>query len=68
MEAAPEAVEAALDDARAKLLVHGHTHRRHHDHGARRIVLGDWDHCGRKLALRAATRRLRVLRSQTAGR
>ena len=55
MDAAPEAVEAALDEARVKLLVHGHTHRPGiHDHGAgrRRIVLGDWDRCGWKLTLR----------------
>ena len=55
MDVTPAAVEAALAEADAKLLVHGHTHRPGiHDLGRdrRRIVLGDWQRCGWKLTLR----------------
>ncbi len=52
MDVTASAVEAALAQARAQLMVHGHTHRPGlHLHPlpsgpARRYVLGDWDHCG----------------------
>ena len=55
MDVTPAAVEAALAEADAALLVHGHTHRPGiHDlgQGRRRIVLGDWQRCGWKLTLR----------------
>ena len=55
MDVAPAAVAAALAEADAALLVHGHTHRPGiHDlgNGRRRIVLGDWQRCGWKLTLR----------------
>ena len=45
MDVTPAAVEAALVDADAPLLVHGHTHRpgiHRMAGGRRRIVLGDW--------------------------
>ncbi len=54
MDVTPAAVAAALDEAGADLLVHGHTHRPGiHDLGGsrRRIVLGDWNRCGWKLLL-----------------
>ena len=55
MDVTPAAVQAALAEANATLLVHGHTHRPGiHDlgGGGRRIVLGDWQRCGWKLTLR----------------
>lgn len=54
MDVTPEAVESALDQAGAGLMVHGHTHRPGiHDLGGgrRRVVLGDWDRCGWKLRI-----------------
>lgn len=54
MDVAPVAVAAALDEAGADLLVHGHTHRpgiHPLGGGRRRIVLGDWNRCGWKLLL-----------------
>ena len=54
MDVAADAVEAALREADAQLLVHGHTHRPsiHALSGERqRIVLGDWQRCGWKLRL-----------------
>jgi len=54
MDVTPAAIDAALTEAGAALLVHGHTHRPGiHDLGAgrRRIVLGDWHRCGWKLLL-----------------
>ena len=55
MDVAPAAVAAALAEADAALLVHGHTHRpgiHELGNGRRRIVLGDWQRCGWKLTLR----------------
>lgn len=54
MDVTPSAVEAAMDAADVKLMVHGHTHRpgiHSLTRGRRRIVLGDWDRCGWKLTL-----------------
>ncbi|MYD98755.1 MAG: UDP-2,3-diacylglucosamine diphosphatase [Gammaproteobacteria bacterium] len=54
MDVTPEAVEDALDQAGAELMVHGHTHRPGiHDLGGgrRRVVLGDWDRCGWKFRI-----------------
>lgn len=54
MDVTPAAVEAALDAAGARTLIHGHTHRPGiHDLGGgrRRIVLGDWHRCGWKLTV-----------------
>ncbi len=54
MDVAPDAVAAAMVEADAALLVHGHTHRpgihRLAD-GRQRIVLGDWERCGWALTL-----------------
>ena len=52
MDVTPQAIEAAMDEADVKLMVHGHTHRpgiHPLARGRRRIVLGDWDRCGWKL-------------------
>ena len=54
MDVDPAAVAAALREADAELLVHGHTHRpaiHALGDGRRRIVLGDWQRCGWKLRL-----------------
>lgn len=54
MDVTPGAIDAALADAGAALLVHGHTHRpgiHALGGGRRRIVLGDWQRCGWKLVL-----------------
>lgn len=54
MDVTPEAVDDALDQTGAELMVHGHTHRPGiHDLGGgrRRVVLGDWDRCGWKLLI-----------------
>jgi UDP-2,3-diacylglucosamine hydrolase len=54
MDVTPSSVRQAMDDAAVSLMVHGHTHRPGiHDlgDGRRRIVLGDWNHCGWKLRL-----------------
>ena len=54
MDVATDAVAAAMADAGAALLVHGHTHRpgiHRLPEGRRRIVLGDWERCGWVLTL-----------------
>lgn len=54
MDVAPAAVAAAMVEADAALLVHGHTHRpgiHQLAEGRQRIVLGDWDRCGWMLTL-----------------
>lgn len=55
MDVTPAAVAAAMAEADAPLLVHGHTHRpglHTVGDGRERIVLGDWDRCGWMLALK----------------
>ena len=54
MDVTPGAIDRALDEAEAALMIHGHTHRpgiHELDNGRRRIVLGDWDRCGWRLRL-----------------
>lgn len=54
MDVTPAAIDAALEQADAELLVHGHTHRpgiHSLPRNRRRIVLGDWNRCGWKLRL-----------------
>ena len=54
MDVDPAAIDLALQEADAKLLVHGHTHRpgiHLLPKQRRRIVLGDWNRCGWKLRL-----------------
>ena len=54
MDVDATAVDTAMREADAALLVHGHTHRPGiHSLGGsrRRIVLGDWNRCGWKLML-----------------
>ena len=55
MDVDAAAIDAAMRNAQAALMVHGHTHRpgihRLAD-GRSRIVLGDWNRCGWKLLLR----------------
>ena len=54
MDVDPVAIDLALREADAKLLVHGHTHRpgiHLLPEQRRRIVLGDWNRCGWKLLL-----------------
>ena len=54
MDVDPAAIDLALREADAKLLVHGHTHRpgiHLLPEQRRRIVLGDWNRCGWKLLL-----------------
>ena len=54
MDVDAAAIDAAMRDAQATLMVHGHTHRpgihRLAD-GRSRVVLGDWNLCGWKLLL-----------------
>ena len=54
MDVAAAAIASAMRDANAPLMVHGHTHRPgiHDSPEGRRIVLGDWNHCGWKLLLK----------------
>ena len=62
MDVNAAAIDAAMRDAQATLMVHGHTHRpgihRLAD-GRSRIVLGDWNRCGWKLLLRDGDAALR---------
>lgn len=64
MDVNPHAVAAAMNQAQADLLIHGHTHRpaRHPDprgNGhSERIVLGDWSESGWYLELSGAKREL----------
>ena len=54
MDVTPGAIDAAMADAGAATMVHGHTHRpaiHRLPGGRRRIVLGDWQRCGWKLRL-----------------
>lgn len=54
MDVTEAAVAAAMREADAQLLVHGHTHRpaiHTSSDGRQRIVLGDWQRCGWKLRL-----------------
>ena len=54
MDVDPAAIDRALQEADARLLVHGHTHRpgiHLLPKQRRRIVLGDWNRCGWKLLL-----------------
>ena len=54
MDVDPAAIDRALEEADARLLVHGHTHRpgiHLLPEQRRRIVLGDWNRCGWKLLL-----------------
>jgi UDP-2,3-diacylglucosamine hydrolase len=66
MDVTPSAIEAAIEQHRVDLMVHGHTHRpgiHVHDVANRRIrrfVLGDWARCG--WALRADAGEFRLVR------
>ena len=54
MDVDAAAIDAALQEADARLMVHGHTHRpgiHLLPEQRRRIVLGDWNRCGWKLLL-----------------
>lgn len=54
MDVTPSAIDAAMAEAGAATMVHGHTHRpaiHKLPGGRRRLVLGDWDRCGWKLEL-----------------
>ena len=54
MDVDAAAIDRALEEADARLLVHGHTHRpgiHLLPNQRRRIVLGDWNRCGWKLLL-----------------
>ena len=54
MDVDAAAIDAALQEADARLMVHGHTHRpgiHLLPELRRRIVLGDWNRCGWKLLL-----------------
>jgi UDP-2,3-diacylglucosamine hydrolase len=59
MDVNPDAVDAALDAAGARLLIHGHTHRPghhrwlHDDQPRERVVLTDWDAAADRGALLA---------------
>ncbi len=54
MDVTPSAIDAAMAEASAATMIHGHTHRpaiHPLPKGRRRIVLGDWQRCGWKLRL-----------------
>ena len=48
MDVAPEAVDGLFKNSKARILIHGHTHRPgvHRTANNTRYVLGDWMHCG----------------------
>lgn len=48
MDVAADAVDGLLKNSKARILIHGHTHRPgvHRTAGNIRYVLGDWMHCG----------------------
>ncbi|MEM1230713.1 MAG: UDP-2,3-diacylglucosamine diphosphatase [Pseudomonadota bacterium] len=56
MDVNAAAVDAAVAQQNAQLMVHGHTHRpgRHDADGYQRIVLGDWARCAWVLGVRPA--------------